>query len=190
MGVLAGTDFFTVEVLTLKGLVTYYVLFFIQLETRRVCLAGVTPFPDQEWMEQQARNLTMKDWGFLAHSRYLLHDRDGKFCPVFREVIKAGKVRPLKLPARSPNPNAFAERWVRSVKEECLSQLIFFGEGSLRRALTQYVEHYHCERNYQGKDNRLLFPLARRRVRGRAAGSATCKERLGGLLKYYEVRAA
>ena len=107
MEVLAGTDFFTVEVFTLKGLVTYYVLFFIQLETRRVCLAGITPYPDQQWMEQQARNVTMKDWGFLTHSRYLLHDRDGKFCPVFREVIQAGKVKPLKLPARSPNLNAY-----------------------------------------------------------------------------------
>ena len=107
MEVLAGTDFFTVEVFTLKGLVTYYVLFFIQLETRRVCLAGITPYPDQEWMEQQARNVTMKDWGFLATSRYLLHDRDGKFCPVFREVMQAGKVKPLKLPARSPNLNAY-----------------------------------------------------------------------------------
>ena len=136
MEVLAGTDLFTVEVFTLKGLVTYYVLFFIQLETRRVCLAGITPYPDQQWMEQQARNVTMKDWGPLAHSRYLLHDRDGKFCPVFREVIQAGKVKPLKLPARSPNLNAFAERWVRSVGEECLSRLIFFGEQSLRRALT------------------------------------------------------
>ena len=121
MEVLAGTDFFTVEVFTLKGLVTYYVLFFIQLETRRVCPAGITPYPDQEWMEQQARNVTIKDWGFLATSRYLLHDRDGK-------------VKPLKLPPRSPNLNAFAERWVRSVKEEYLSRLIFFGEHSLRRA--------------------------------------------------------
>jgi hypothetical protein len=99
MEVLAGTDFFTVEVFTRKGLVTYYVLFFIQLETRRVCLAGITPYPDQQWMEQQARNVTMKDWGFLTTSRYLLHDRDGKFCPVFREVMQAGKVKPLKLPA-------------------------------------------------------------------------------------------
>ena len=98
MEVLAGTDFFTVEVFARKGLVTYYVLFFIQLETRRVCLAGITPYPDQQWMEQQARNVTMRDWGFLAHSRFLLHDRDGKFCPVFREVIRAGKVMPLKLP--------------------------------------------------------------------------------------------
>jgi hypothetical protein len=161
MEVLAGTDFFTVEVFTLKGLVTYYVLFFIQLETRRVCLAGITPYPDQQWMEQKARNVTMKHWGFLAHSRYLLHDRDTKFCPAFREVIQAGKVKPLKLPARSPNLNAFAERWVRSVKEECLSRLIFFGEQSLRRALTEYIDHFHGERNHQGKGNKLLFPAPR-----------------------------
>ena len=190
MDVMAGTDFFTVEVLTLKGLMTYYVLFFLQLETRRVCLAGITPYPDQLWMEQQARNVTMRDWGFLARSRYLLHDRDDKFCPGFREVIKAGKARPLKLPSRSPNLNAFAERWVRSVKEECTAKLIFFGEGSLRRALTQYIEHYHRERNHQGKENRLLFPLPRSHVKRGAAGSVRCKERLGGLLKYYEGRAA
>jgi transposase len=79
MDVLVGTDFFTVEVLTLKGLVTYYVLFFIQLESRRVCLAGITPHPDQQWMEQMGRNVTMQKWGFLANSRYLLHDRDTKF---------------------------------------------------------------------------------------------------------------
>ena len=141
-------------------------------------------------MEQQARNVTMKDWGFLAHSRYLLHDRDGKFCPVFREVIQAGKVRPLTLPARSPNLNAFAERWVRSVKEECLSRLIFFGENSLRRALTQYIDHYHRERNHQGKANELLFPLPRNPARYRPQGAIRCRKRLGGLLKYYARRAS
>ena len=92
MDVLVGTDFFTVEVLTLRGLVTYYVLFFIQLESRRVCLAGITPHPDQEWMEQQARCATVEEWGFLSHSRCLLHDRDCKFSPLFREVIEAGGV--------------------------------------------------------------------------------------------------
>ena len=116
MDVLVRTDFFTVEVLTLRGLVTYYVLFFIELESRRVCLAGITQHPDQEWMEQQARCATVEEWGFLSHSRCLLHDRDCKFSPLFREVIEAGGVTTLPLPARSPNLNAFAERWVRSVK--------------------------------------------------------------------------
>jgi transposase len=103
MDVLVGTDFFTVEVRTLKGLVTYYVLFFIQLESRRVCLAGITPHPDQQWMEQMGRNVTMQKWGFLANSRYLLHDRDSKFCMSFRQLIEAGRVKTMPLPARSPN---------------------------------------------------------------------------------------
>src|SRR5208337_2371633 len=101
--VLVGTDFFTVEVLTLKGLVTYYVLFFIQLESRRVCLAGITPHPDRQWTEQIGRNVTMQKWGFLANSRYLLHDRDSKFCLSFRQQIEAGRVKTMPLPARSPN---------------------------------------------------------------------------------------
>src|SRR3984893_8176917 len=182
--VLVGMDFFTVEVLTLKGLMTYYVLFFIHLESRRVSLAGFTPYPDQEWMEQQARNMTMEEWGCLRGCRYLLHDRDTKFCRSFRELIKSGSVKPLRLPARSPNLNSYAELWVRSVKEECLSRLIVFGESSLRRALQQYIVHYHGERNHQGKENRLLFPSqteARRKE-----GGVRCRERLGGLLKYYE----
>src|SRR6266513_2268186 len=133
--VLVGMDFFTTEVLTLKGLTTYYVLFFIHLESRQVKLAGFTPYPDQEWMEQQARNMTMEEWGSLRGCRYLLHDRDAKFCPSFRELIKTGSVNPLRLPGRSPNLNSYAERWVRSVKEECLSRLILSGESSLRRAL-------------------------------------------------------
>ena len=93
------------------------------------------------------------------------------------------------MPARSPNLNAYAERWVRSVKEECLSKLILFGEGSLRRALQQYVAHYHEERNHQGRQNRLLFPRLRREV-SREEGAVRCRERLGGLLKYYDREAA
>jgi transposase InsO family protein len=188
MEVLVGTDFFTVEVLTLKGLVTYYVLFFIHLESRRVSLAGMTPYLGQEWMEQQARNATMEEWGFLRGCRYLLHDRDTKFCASFRELIESGSVTTIRLPARSPNLNSFAERWVRSMKEECLSRLILFGERSLRRALQQYVVHYHGERNHQGKDNRILFP-SRPEAR-RNTGAVRCRERLGGLLKYYEREAA
>jgi putative transposase len=116
MEVLVGTDFFTVEVLTLKGLVTYYVLFFIHLESRRMSLAGMTRYPGQEWMEQQARNATMEEWGFLRGCRYLLHDRDRKFCASFRELLESGSVKTICLPARSSNLNSFAERWVRSVK--------------------------------------------------------------------------
>jgi transposase InsO family protein len=189
MEVLVGMDFFTVEVLTLKGLVTYYVLFFIHLESRRVSLAGMTRYPGQEWMEQQARNATMEEWGFLRGCRYLLHDRDTKFCASFRELIESESIKTIRLPARSPNLNSFAERWVRSVKEECLSKLILFGERSLRRALQQYVVHYHEERNHQGKENLILFPLKREGARDRKA-AVRCRERLGGLLKYYEREAA
>ena len=157
MAVMVGTDFFTVEVLTLKGLKTFYVLFFLHLESRRICLAGVTRHPDQEWMEQMARNVTMEETGFLVGRRYLLHDRDSKYCTSFCELIEAERIKAIALPHRSPNLNAFAERWVRSVKEECLSKLILFGERSLKRALHHYEMHYHMERNHQGKENLLLF---------------------------------
>jgi putative transposase len=189
MAVLVATDFFTVEVLTLRGLITCYVLFFIHLESRRICLAGVSPHPDQEWMEQMARSVTMEDSGFLVNRKYLLHDRDSKYCSSFRHMIETGSVKTLALPARSPNLNAYAERWVRSVKEECLAKLILLGEGSLRRALRHYEAHYHEERNHQGKNNVLLFPLPTQAVRGEQE-KVRCRERLGGLLKYYEREAA
>ena len=189
MSVLAGTDFFSVEVLTLRGLVTYYVLFFIHLESRRVEVAGITQHPNEAWMNQIARNVTMDEWGFLDNCRYLIHDRDTKYCKSFRTIIDAGDVKTLPLPARSPNLNAYAERWVKSVKEECLSKLILFGEASLRRALREYLTHFHRERNHQGKGNVLLFPSRP----GPAPGlerSVRCRERLGGLLKYYHREAA
>ena len=128
-------------------------LFFIHLESRRVDIAGITVHPDESWMKQIARNMTMDDCGALRDCRYLLHDRDTKITRSFRAILMSGRVEPLALPAHSPNLNAYAERWVRSVKEECLSKVILFGERSLRRALSEYVEHYHAERNHQGKDN-------------------------------------
>jgi len=158
LALLAGTDFLTAEVLTLHGLVTYYVLFFIHLESRRVDIAGITIHPDERWMQQIARNVTMEGCGALRDCRYLLHDRDTKYTQSFRAIIASGGVEPLVLPARSPNLNAYSERWGRSVKEECLSKVVLFGERSLRRALSEYVEHFHAERNHQGKGNVLLFP--------------------------------
>jgi len=181
---LAGIDFFTVEVLTWRGLVTYYVLFFIHLESRRVSVAGITRHPDEAWMEQMARNATDESWGHLERRRYALHDRDTKFCAKFRATLASGGIRPIQLPARSPNLNAFAERWVRSVKQECLSKLILFGEASLRRALIEFVEHLHSERNHQGKGNILLF-TPNDSSHSRRRRSIWCRERLGGLLKYY-----
>ena len=186
--VLAGTDFFSVEVFTLRGLVTYYVLFFIHLETRRVDIGGITVHPDERWMQQMARNVTMEVWGALQGCRYLLHDRDTKYTPSFRAIIESSQVKSLALPARSPNLNAHAERWVKSVKEECLSRLVLFGERSLRRALQAYLAHYHGERNHQGRGNVLLFPSVPKTPAGE--GPVQCRERLGGLLRYYHREAA
>jgi putative transposase len=187
LALLAGTDFFTVEVLTLRGLVTYYVLFFIHLESRRVDVAGITIHPDELWMKQIARNVTMEGYGILRDCRYLLHDRDTKYTQSFRAIIASGRVEPLALPAQSPNLNSYAERWVRSVKEECLSKVILLGERSLRRALNEFVEYYHAERNHQGKGNVLLYP---RDTDVRREGPVQCRERLGGLLRYYNQEAA
>jgi transposase InsO family protein len=182
MAVLAGTDLFTVEVLTWRGLATYYVLFFLHLETRRVTLAGITRHPTAAWITQMARNAVDDTCGGVRQCRYVLHDRDTKFCRAFDEVLASEGIRCLRLPPRSPNLNAFAERWVRSVKEECLSKLILFGESSLRRALSEFVVHYHSERNHQGKGNSLLFPAPLGQSPRR---SVRCRDRLGGLLRYY-----
>ena len=182
MAVLAGADFFTVEVLTWRGLATYYVLFFLHLESRRVTLGGITRHPTEAWMTQIARNAVDERSGSLHACRYLLHDRDSKFCASFKDVLRSEGVNCLTLPPHSPNLNAFAERWVRSVRQECLCKLILFGEGALQRALNEFIQHFHLERNHQGKGNVLLFPTAMTTSSGRRIG---CRERLGGLLRYY-----
>ena len=188
MDVLVATDFFTTEVWTLGGLVTFYVLFFMHLGSRKVHIAGVTTHPNEQWMMQIARNETMDEWGFLKPGQYLIHDGDTKFSPAFKQIIDDAGVKRVPLPPRSPNLNAIAERWVRSVKDEALSRLILFGERSLWHALHQYLAHYHAERNHQGKDNVLLFPASR--LRPDNDGPVQCRERLGGLLKYYRREAA
>jgi putative transposase len=137
-------------------------------------------------MKQIARNVTMEGWGALRDCRYLLHDRDTKFTRSFRAIIASGRVEPLAPPVRSPNLNAYSERWVRSIKEEYLSKVLLIAERSLL-ALREYVAHYRAERNHQGKDNVLLFPRDRQTRRG---GSVQCRGRLGGLLHYYHQEAA
>jgi transposase InsO family protein len=189
MEVLAAVDFFTVEVWTVGGLMTYYVLTFMRVASRRVCIAGITTSPDRRWMEQMARNMSLADVGFLNGCRYLLHDRDAKFCAAFVGILEAVGIKAIKLPPRSPNLNANLERWHRSVKEECLSKLILFGEASLRQVLWQYVDHFHGERNHQGKGNVILFPMPADRI-GESTGEIQTRERLGGLLKFYYRQAA
>jgi len=134
--VMAATDFFTVEVWTPRGLLTYYVLFVMQLKTRSVRIAGVTTSPNSAYMKQVARNLTDVSDGFLVNSRYLIMDRDTKYTEDFRDFLDREGVKAVRCPVRAPNCNAFAERFVRSIKEECLDRMILFGEAPLRRALT------------------------------------------------------
>ena len=184
---LAAADFFTVEVWTPRGLVTFYVLIAMQLSTRRVCFAGATPNPNTPWMMQVARNLTDGVDGFLLDKRFLLLDRDRKHSEAFRRILEQSGCEPLRLPPRSPNLNAWAERFVRSIKEECLDRMIFFGERALRRAIREYLAHYHRERNHQGVGNHLIEPDG---GVGSRHGAVACRERLGGLLRYYHRRAA
>ena len=179
---MASTDFFTVEVWTPRGLVTYYVLFIIHLSTRSVHIAGVTTAPNGAFMKQVARNLTDVDDGFLLSKAFLIMDRDTKYTEDFRDHLDREGVKPVRCPVRAPNCNAFAERFVRSIKEECLGRMILFGEASLRRALKEYVVHYHVERNHQGVGNRLIEPLAKV---GSTNDTIHCRERLGGMLNFY-----
>jgi putative transposase len=156
--VLASVDFTTIGVWTKKGLVTYDLLFFMELATRRVQFAGLTVHPDEGWLLQVARNVTDAEGGFLRGKRYLLMDRDGKFSEEFRRTLEAVGVKPVRLPARSPNLSAHIERFMRSLKEECLERMIFFGEKSVQAATDTYMEPFHAERNHQGMGNQLLIP--------------------------------
>jgi len=184
---ISAADFFTVEVWGLRGLVTFYVLLVIEHSSRRVYFAGATPNPNTEWMMQIARNLTDPFDGFVNGKRFIIIDRDRKYCDAFRAMLKNAGTEPLRLPPRSPNLNAWVERFVRSIKEECLSKMVFFGERSLRRAITEYLAHYHAERNHQGLDNRLINP---NEDVGLSDGDVRCHERLGGMLRYYHRQAA
>jgi len=184
--VIAAMDFFTVEVWNLRGLTTYYVLFVIKLATRSVTIAGITTSPNTFFMLQVARQLTDDFDGFLSNSNYLIMDRDKKYSREFRRQLKRDGVKCIRCPLRAPNCNSFAERFVRSVKEECLDRLILFGERSLRCVLREYMVHYHSERNHQGLDNQLLTPLANVST----MDTIKSRERLGGMLKYYYRAAA
>ena len=137
----------------------------IELHTRRVQIAGIHPQPDGAWMEQLARNLTDPVDGFLRTARYLIHDRDRLYTQGFGEILKGGGVQPIRLPWKSPNLNVYAERFVRSIKEECLTRVVPLGERHLRLLVREYVTHYHRERNHQGLGNRLCNEPHLRHVR-------------------------
>jgi transposase InsO family protein len=180
-----AADFFTTEVWTMRGLVTHYTLFVIHHATRAVRVVGTTVNPGELFMDQIARVLTDPVDGFLRHARFLIIDRDSKFTEKFREVLRGAGVRVLRIPPSAPNCNAIAERFVKSIKAECLDRMIFFGATSLDRALREYEAHYLEERNHQGIGNEIIDP-----VLGDAEGIVARRERLGGLLNYYYRRAA
>ncbi|ACY15473.1 integrase core domain-containing protein [Haliangium ochraceum] len=177
----AACDFFTVEALTPTGLDRFYVFFVIEFHTRRVEIAGIVRQPHGGWMLQIARNLLDADDGFLLGKRYLIMDRDPLYTTAFRELLTASGIKPIRLPPRSPNLNAYAERCVRSVKSECLDKLVLLGEHHLRSAVSEFAAHYHTECNHQGINSRIIQPISV----SAQAGSIVARERLGGLLHFY-----
>ena len=185
--VITAADFFTVEVWTHLGLQRYVVLFFIELSTRKVEIAGIVRNPNALCMRQIGRNLTDAVDGILNGKRYLIHDRDPLFTAEFLSMLSETGVKSVKLPPRSPNLNAYVERFVRSIKESCLDKMILFDEGSLKRAVHEFVAHYLTERNHQGLENRLIMP-DHQHLENR--GAVQRRERLGGLLNYYHRAAA
>jgi putative transposase len=185
--VLGATDFFTVEVWTATGLVRYHVLFVMRLVTRQVQIAGIIPEPHRKWMEQIARNLTDGLDGFLNGCRYLIYDRSSLFTAQWSLILESAGVKSVRLPACSPNLNAYAERFVRTARETCLDQVVLIGEASLRRVVGELMAHYHRERNHQGLGNNIIQPKL---AAFSAVGQVRCRKRLGGTLRYYYREAA
>ena len=182
---IAAADLFTTEVWTVRGLVRHFTLFFVDIATRRVHIAGTTTNPTSEWMEQIARNVTDCETGFLGHKRFLIIDRDAVFSPRSKSILGSSDVEILTTAYQAPNMNAHAERFVRSIRSECLDQVIFVGRASLEKAIAEYVAHYHDERSHQGLANEIVSVVP---VQGE--GAIEVSERIGGLLKYYHRRAA
>jgi transposase InsO family protein len=163
-------------------LVTYYTVFVIDLASRRVHIVGSTPYPDEVFMRQVGRTLMAADDGVLVGHRVLICDRDAKWSAPVRERLSEAGIRVVQTPYQAPNANAYAERFVRSIKHECLNRVIPFGDRHLRRTIAEYVEHYHRERNHQGIENMLIAGAPATGLLGRIRR----RPRLGGVLNYYE----
>jgi len=183
----AACDFFTVEAWTKGGLTRFLVFFVIDLASRRVQIAGIQPDPSEKHMLQYARNLTDAEEGFLKDKRFMIHDRDPLFTKKFRRTMRAGGVQCRRMPKQSPNLNAYAESFVRTIKRECLSKMILFGEKHVHHVIEQFVEHYNLERPHKGLDHRRPVEPE---VPPPQEGQIACRERLGGLLKTYFREAA
>jgi transposase InsO family protein len=176
-----AADFFTTEVWTFRGLVTYYTVFGIELQSRRVHVLGSTPTPDEAFVLQAMRHLTDGVDGVLVGARVLICDRDRKWSRAVLDFLEVAGVPVLQTPFRAPNCNAHAERFVRSIKEECLNRVILLGERHFRRTIAEFVTHYHGERNHQGIGNELIIGAPTRY----ANAAVRRRQRLGGMLNYY-----
>ena len=184
---MSACDFFSAHAWTPRGLTRFLVFFVIDIKSRRVHIAGIDEAPNEEWMLQQARNLTAEDTGFLEGKKFLIHDRDPLFTAQFRKTLKAGGIRSLKMPKQSPNLNAYSERFVQTIQVECLDKMILFGESHARHVISEFVDHYNLERPHQGLGNRTIdLPAKAPSTKGRIF----CRQRLGGLLKSYYRKAA
>jgi transposase InsO family protein len=183
-----ATDFFTVDTVLLRRL---YVLFFIELDTRRVHLAGITANPSGAWVAQQARNLVLTAGEGLSSRRFLIRDRDTKFTGVFDEVFSTEGLTVIKTPVRAPQANSYAERWIGSVRRECLDWILVFGRRHLGYVLREYVDHYNAHRPHRGLD--LGIPEARGDELDTVSPSPVQpvrrRDRLGGLIHEYTLAA-
>ena len=173
-------DFFTIETLFLK---TLYVLFFIDLGTRRVYFADCTEHPTKAWVTQQARQMVWQLEDRDLPIRFLIHDRDTKFTDSFDTVFRSEKLKIVRTSYRAPNANAFAERWVRTVREECLDKLIIINQQHLRRVMLEYTSYYNSTRPHQGSEQRIPVPQREPVV---DSGPVLCHDVLGGIIHDYQ----
>ena len=188
---LYACDFFSVEVLGAFGTVRHMVLFVIEIKSRAVQIAGVRIAPDGDWMKQIARNLLDPVDGFLRNATYLIHDRDPVFTAAWKALLQTGGVKCVPIPAQSPNCNPHAERFVKTVRTECLDHFVIFGERHLRHLLKEFMGHYLTERYHQGIGSQIIRPKASPSNDNNATSGAIGRvSHLGGLLNYYRRKAA
>jgi len=176
---LAAIDFFTTEIYTVKGLTRYMVLVVIDYATRKVEVAGIVQQANGDWMKQIARNLTDPSQGFLKGKKYLIHDRDTLFTKDFVRILSASGIKTVKTLPIAPNLTPYIERFIRSIKSECLNRMLILGECHLAYVVNEYLQHYHHERPHQGIGNEMIEPVPQ------GEGEIVCCERIGGLLKSY-----
>ncbi len=184
---LIACDFFTKEIWTLRGKVTVYVFFFIELSTRRVHLAGMTRYPKRAWVERRAKEALGAMEGSGFEPKYLIRDRDSKFSDEFDNIMTAAGIEVVKTPVKNPSCNVYAERWVWSIKHECLNHFTVFGKHHLRYILDAYIDYYNRLRPHQGIGNELIDPQTADTPPG---AGIVCDSILGGMFHHYHREAA